>query len=142
MLKFSSVSCTSQRESPLEDAELTVEDPTSQQQPPRFAVKARAYKVFSTLFYTPTPHTQPCDVNWTDFRHAMNIIGFVSVKLHGSAWSFTPKGQGHDESFQHASINFHEPHPSSKLGFMVARRYGRRLTRNYGLSGESFVLEA
>lgn len=118
-----------------EDGSLSAED-TAQ---PRFVVKARAYKVFSTLFYTPTPHGQPGDVNWTDFLHDMNAIGFLPVKLHGSAWSFSP-GRDNDNIWQQ-TINFHEPHPSSNLAFVVARRYGRRLTRNYGLTGDSFVFE-
>lgn len=45
-----------------EDGGLPVQD-TAQ---PQFAVKARAYKVFSTLFYTPTPHSQPGDARELD----------------------------------------------------------------------------
>lgn len=96
-------------------------------------------KVFSTLFYTRTPYGQPGDVNWTDFLHAMHAIGFLPIELHGSAWSFSP-GRDIDNVWQQ-TINFHEPHPSSKLAFVVARRYGRQLTRNFGLTGDSFVLE-
>jgi hypothetical protein len=39
-----------------------------------------------------------------------------------------------------SSIIFHEPHPSNKIPYVIARRHGRRLARAYGWSGETFVL--
>lgn len=36
-------------------------------------------------------------------------------------------------------IQFHEPHPASKVGMWVARKMGRRLTGAYGWDGETFV---
>ncbi|KAI1325326.1 hypothetical protein F5Y16DRAFT_423072 [Xylariaceae sp. FL0255] len=105
---------------------------------PVFEVKARAYKVFRNIFYMPTPGSQAGEVNWTDFLHAMHAIGFEPTKLHGSAWSFRPCNDKLDVFGQ--IITFHEPHPSSKVPFWDARRFGRRLTRKYGLTGDSFVL--
>ncbi|KAI6087008.1 hypothetical protein F4821DRAFT_278293 [Hypoxylon rubiginosum] len=105
---------------------------------PVFEVKARVYKVFRNIFYMPTPGTQAGEVNWTDFLHAMHAIGFEPTKLHGSAWSFRPCNDKLDIFGQ--TISIHEPHPSTKLPFWEARRFGRRLTRKYGLTGESFVL--
>ncbi|KAI0873013.1 hypothetical protein GGS24DRAFT_502200 [Hypoxylon argillaceum] len=102
------------------------------------AVKQRAYKVFSILFYEPNASNQPGEIAWTDFLHAMNAIGFVPEKLYGSVWQFTPLA-GSQEVVERA-ICFHEPHPSGKLAFRTARRYGRRLTRTYGLNRTSFVL--
>ncbi|KAI1764647.1 hypothetical protein GGR53DRAFT_466201 [Hypoxylon sp. FL1150] len=105
---------------------------------PVFEVKARVYKVFRNIFYMPTPGSQPGEVNWMDLLHAMHAIGFEPTKLHGSAWSFRPSNDKLDISGQIISI--HEPHPSSKVPFWEARRFGRRLTRKYGLTGDSFVL--
>ncbi|KAI1122970.1 hypothetical protein F5Y10DRAFT_286614 [Nemania abortiva] len=104
-----------------------------------FPVKKRAFKVFSTLFYEPNATEQPGEIPWNDFLHSMNTIGFVPEKLYGSVWQFTPLS-GSQGVVEH-SISFHEPHPSSKLAFRTARRYGRRLTRTYGLNGTSFVIQ-
>jgi hypothetical protein len=38
-------------------------------------------------------------------------------------------------------INFHEPHPEKKVPFRTCRRYGRRLNRAYGWTGDMFILE-
>ena len=118
-------------------------DSISHQQ--HFVVNKRAFKTFSTIFYKPSSHTQPGEIPWTDFLYAMNGIGFASRKLYGSVWQFTPVSlatsagdDGHLDA--NHSIHFHEPHPHSKFSFRVARRYGRRLTRTYGISGSSFSL--
>ncbi|KAI8944782.1 hypothetical protein F4801DRAFT_585079 [Xylaria longipes] len=108
---------------------LTSADPQQNDVPQTrvFSVRKRAYRVFSTLFYEPNATEQPGEIAWTDFLHAMSVIGFVPEKLYGWVWQFTPLG-GSQEIVEH-TISFHEPHPSGKLGFRSARRYGRRLTR-------------
>ncbi|KAH0565252.1 hypothetical protein GP486_001349 [Trichoglossum hirsutum] len=103
---------------------------------PTFAVDKRALKVFKTIFFTPSASSQPGEVAWGDFLHAMSSVGFVAKKLYGSAWQFTPTKLDAE-----CSIQFHEPHPSGKIPFTTARRHGRRLTRAYGWHGEIFVLE-
>jgi hypothetical protein len=65
----------------------------------------------------------------------MDSAGFSAEKLQGSAWKFTPRRLDVE-----GSINFHEPHPSNKIAFYVARRFGRRLERAYGWKGEQFRL--
>ncbi|KAK7703128.1 hypothetical protein SLS57_011071 [Botryosphaeria dothidea] len=102
---------------------------------PSFAVDKRAHKVFSTLFYTPSASSQPGEVAWTDFLHAMTSTGFTPEKLYGSVWQFSPTKLDVERSIQ-----FHEPHPSGKIPFLVARRHGRRLNRAYGWHGGMFVL--
>jgi hypothetical protein len=101
---------------------------------PAFLVDSRSLRVFQALFHNPSEKAAPGDIPWTDFLHAMVSVGFAVEKMHGSAWQFTPKDV-------HKSIQFHEPHPSSKLPFNQARRYGRRLASRYGWSGEMFQLE-
>ena len=103
---------------------------------PTFAVDARALKVFRIVFFNPQANITAGEVAWRDFIHAMTSIGFAPQKLLGSAWQFQPL-----ESDAGRSIQFHEPHPKGKLAFVVARRYGRRLTRNFGWSGDMFVLK-
>jgi len=102
-----------------------------------FKVDARSLKVFRTLFFNPSVTSSPAEVAWTDFLHALASTGFVAEKLYGSVWQFRPaKGLDGIER----PIQFHEPHPAKKLRFVVARRFGRRLFRNYGWTGDMFVL--
>ncbi|KAF2143937.1 uncharacterized protein K452DRAFT_285979 [Aplosporella prunicola CBS 121167] len=103
--------------------------------PPTVAVDKRALKVFSTLFYTPSQHTQPGEVPWPDFLHAMASAGFAPTKLYGSVWQFAPQ----DCDVQR-SIQFHEPHPAGKIPYRMARRHGRRLERAFGWNGGMFAL--
>jgi hypothetical protein len=103
-------------------------------QKPSFALDTRALKVFRTLFYTPSLNATPGEVAWTDFLHAMASTGFDIEKLYGSVWQFKPTKLGVERSIQ-----FHEPHPSGKLRYTTARRFGRRLNRAYGWEGSMFV---
>ncbi|KAF2274260.1 uncharacterized protein EI97DRAFT_451823 [Westerdykella ornata] len=104
---------------------------------PVFRVDRRAYKVFKSLFYS-ADHDLPGEISWFDFLHAMVTVGFSAERLHGSAWNFAVNGS---DIGVERSIQFHEPHPSSKVPFHVGRRYGRRLARAYGWSGDAFRLE-
>jgi hypothetical protein len=65
----------------------------------------------------------------------MKETGFTVQKLYGSVWQFTPQGLDVERG-----INFHEPHPSGKIPFRTCRRYGRRLNRAYGWTGDMFIL--
>ncbi|ORY62097.1 uncharacterized protein BCR38DRAFT_394731 [Pseudomassariella vexata] len=116
--------------------------PTPEQPPPSpagplFTVTKRAFKVFSSMFHMPTStltQERAGEVMWSDFLHAMTCIGFGAEKRYGSVWQFTPTRL--DVT---VGIQFHEPHPVGKISWMVARRWGARLGRNYGLSGENFT---
>ncbi|CAF9941525.1 MAG: hypothetical protein HETSPECPRED_003636 [Heterodermia speciosa] len=101
---------------------------------PRLSVSPRAHKVFNTLFYVPSTSSQPGELAWTDFLHALTSIGFIAEKLYGSVWQFTPTKLDVEQSIQ-----FHEPHPKGKIAFTKARGWGRRLSRAYGWSGTTFV---
>ncbi|KAI5919459.1 hypothetical protein F4810DRAFT_505420 [Camillea tinctor] len=110
------------------------ENPSDPQ--PYFKVDHRALKVFRVLFYNPTIHTTPGEVAWNDFLYAMASVGFSAQKLYGSVWHFQPSNLDVERSIQ-----FHEPHPSGKIPFLFARRYGRRLNRSYGWLGSMFGTE-
>lgn len=99
-------------------------------------VDAKSLKVFKTIFFVPSTTSQPGEVAWVNFLHAMRHIGFGLEKLGGSAWHFRPS-----IDYERRSICFHEPHPQAKLPYWMARRVGRRLSRTYGWDHETFVLE-
>ncbi|KAI0862183.1 hypothetical protein F4860DRAFT_473804 [Xylaria cubensis] len=103
---------------------------------PTFKVDARALKVFRIVFFDPAADTPAGEVTWRDFLHAMDSAGFTAQKLYGSVWHFQPTRLDVERSIQ-----FHEPHPRSKIPFLVARRHGRRLNRAYGWHGTMFVLK-
>ncbi|KAG0303484.1 hypothetical protein BGZ98_006591 [Dissophora globulifera] len=103
---------------------------------PTFMLDKRALKVFSTLFYQPSANAQPGEIPWTDFLYAMAATGFGIEKLYGSVWHFKPSKLDVEKSIQ-----FHEPHPHSKIPFMIARGFGRRLFRTYGWRGDMFQPE-
>ncbi|TKX27448.1 hypothetical protein C1H76_0285 [Elsinoe australis] len=114
------------------------DSPQSEQQTQtKITVDKKAYKVFSTLFHDPASSSQPGEIPWLQFCHAMRSAGFNAEKLYGSVWSFQPVDPG-----SKSGINFHEPHPSGKLPFREARRYGRRLGRRYGWHIGTFELAA
>ena len=49
-----------------------------------FPVDKRALKVFKTIFFTPSASSQPGELAWGDFLHAMTCTGFTAEKLYGS----------------------------------------------------------
>ena len=101
--------------------------------PTKFTVSKRGFKVFSTLFHSPGREDPPGELPWSEFLSAMASVGFSIRKLNGSAWVFEPM----TDLFRR-SIIFHEPHPTNKIPFQVARRYGRRLERAYGWTIATF----
>ncbi len=123
---------------PSSDAPATAAAPEENDFDPQpiFMVDARALKVFRTLFFVPSATATPGEVAWTDFVHAMTAAGFGAEKLYGSVWHFTPTKLDVERSIQ-----IHEPHPSGKIPFRIARRHGRRLYRAYGWHSVMFVLQ-
>jgi hypothetical protein len=114
--------------------EAVMEETPAEHPSPLITVSKRAYKVFSSLFYNPeTQDTQPGEVPWTEFLHALSSAGFAVQKQYGSAWLFSPL----DGNLR--PIIFHEPHPSGKIPFHIARRHGRRLRLTYGWTADTFV---
>ncbi|KAI4944897.1 hypothetical protein J4E91_008241 [Alternaria rosae] len=109
--------------------------PTNIDAQPTFRLDKRAHKVFRTLFHSPLSRDHPGDIPWHDFLYAMVATGFAAQKLQGSAWQFTPRDLDVEQPIQ-----FHEPHPTHKLPFTWARRFGRRLARTYGWTGDMFQL--
>jgi hypothetical protein len=118
-------------------------EPLGEQSPVRIIkVDQRALKVFSALFHMSSSMSNPGEVPWTELLHAMRSAGFWMEKLYGSVWQFTPRDDnGNGGTTATRSILLHEPHPHSKVPLWHARRFGRRLARAYGWSGQTFVLK-
>jgi hypothetical protein len=110
-------------------------EPVNAPVPATRTVSKRAHKLFSLLFYNPLHGVPPGQVPWSEFLHALSNIGYAIEKQYGSAWLFTPPDVGL------RPIIFHEPHPSGKISIHIARRMGRRLTRTYGWTSDTFVPE-
>jgi len=106
---------------------------------PRFTVGKKTQHTFSTIFFQPSASSHPGEVPWTEFLSAMNTIGFSPEKVYGSAWRFTPR-EGEVSLRQSSQLISTSRIPRGNLRFEVARNYGRRLTRDYGIDGSSFIV--
>ncbi|KAI1129987.1 hypothetical protein F5Y10DRAFT_290237 [Nemania abortiva] len=91
----------------------------------------RAMKAIKLMFPT-TAEEASNGLQWEDFIHAMNDMGFVARNGGGSAVSFEAEGQGR--------IVFHRPHPESKIAPVVLRTMGARMSKSFAWSRESFYL--
>lgn len=112
-------------------------DPPAHMGPaPRVQVDRRTYHVFRTLFFNPGATSTPAEIPWIDFVRAMVAVGFSAELLYGSVWLFCPLMNDQEQSIQ-----FHEPHPRRKLHFTTARRFGRRLNRAFGWTGDTFIMK-
>lgn len=95
----------------------------------------RASKVLTTLFHIDATSDQRGEIPWKDFLHAMTSLHFNVEKLYGSVWQFTPT-----TGSVKRGVHVHEPHPSGKIPFHMARSIGRRLSRTYGWIDDMFDL--
>ena len=127
---------------PQPPTESTAQPPSTPAPPqtPLFLLKKRAYRVFTILYHQPSAQQAPGEISWADFVYALSSIGFLPEKLYGSVWRFVPGPALGAKLGVENAINFHEPHPQDKMAFHMARRYGRRLNRVYGLEASSFGL--
>jgi len=122
-----------------EQAFSAADNAPREEQPQRASIPidTRSLKVFRALFFNPGVASSPGELSWHDFVHAMASTGlFAAVKLYSSLW----QSQRLDVESQ-SRIQFHQPHPRGKMPFAMARRYGSRLTRNFGWDGSLFVLQ-
>ena len=115
--------------------EATDDQEEKQQQPdPIFIVDGSAMQVFNALFYRPSAASQqPGEIPWPDFLRAMHQVGFAMEHLGGSVWQFVPSPDWEQRGSEYSrGIQFHEPHPSHKIPYYMARTFGRRLAKAYG----------
>ncbi|KAK8134001.1 hypothetical protein PG984_006013 [Apiospora sp. TS-2023a] len=95
-------------------------------------VDRRSAGVFEVLFHKPGA-AGGGEVKWTEFLHAMGSVGFQSEKLYGSVWQFSPAAGAAAGLKRVRAIQFHEPHPSSRLPFKIVRAMGQRMKKRFGL---------
>jgi len=93
----------------------------------RIVFSTRARKVLAALFHSHSTCDQRGEIPWKDFLHTMTLLNFEAEKLYGSVWQFTPT-----MGTVRRGVHVHEPHPSSKIPFYIARSIGQRLSRTYG----------
>ncbi|KAI1421771.1 hypothetical protein F5Y12DRAFT_718039 [Xylaria sp. FL1777] len=85
------------------------------------------------FMFPQTPKDANGGLQWTEFVHVMNDMGFVARNNGGSAVSFEADGQGR--------IVFHRPHPDSKIAPVMLQAMGARMNKLFGWKRENFVLD-
>jgi hypothetical protein len=72
------------------------------------------------------------------FLYAMAGIDFGAEKLYGSVWQLRPRTT---LNLRHGMrFHPHGSHPNTEIPYRIARRFGRRLNRAYGWTGDTFRL--
>ncbi|KAI1348841.1 hypothetical protein F5Y01DRAFT_306462 [Xylaria sp. FL0043] len=99
--------------------------------PAPIRVSKRALNAIELMFSKTSQATG--GLQWTDFVHAMNDMGFAAQHNGGSAVSFEANGQGR--------IVFHRPHPESKLAPVMLQNMGSRMEKWFGWKRENFALD-
>ena len=102
----------------------------------KIKVSARAMVVFDTMIHTRRHEVQKGELEWKEILHALTSAGFAAEKLYGSAWQFTPD---REKVGNYGNISLHEPHPDPKVPFHMARAMGKRFSRKFDWSGETFT---
>lgn len=114
---------------PASTAEEQRDTPTS------IVIKPKSLKVFSFLLFDPDNAKQPGGISWHDFLGAMEDAGFSFQKQYGSAWLFS-----HVKFGPAPNLNLHDRH-GAKIPLFIARGIRRRLTKRYGWTTETFVVQ-
>ncbi|TVY82655.1 hypothetical protein LSUE1_G004513 [Lachnellula suecica] len=106
-----------------------------QQLAEKVPVKRSAFNVFSSLFEKGGSESVP----WQDFVNAMAKVGFMSRSSGGSAVTFEPIPGS--KWYEQGTIVVHRPHPVSSLDPVMLRSIGKRMTKWFGWSSETFELD-
>ncbi|GAA6034042.1 hypothetical protein JCM8097_000663 [Rhodosporidiobolus ruineniae] len=100
-----------------------------------FPVARRFYDVWEQVLGG--ENVRRSEVAWSDFRQAMEAIGFLAEKGTGSRWKFHPRGVLKPMG----TIAFHEPHPASSMRVFQVHNVEARLKRRYGLHIGAFDID-
>ncbi|KAJ7140961.1 hypothetical protein C8R44DRAFT_931272 [Mycena epipterygia] len=73
----------------------------------------------------------------TAFAH----LNFELQKIRGSAWTFRHPNGRRSVTGESLIFDLHEPHPEATMRFWEARRFGRRLTKRFGWTLDSFLVD-
>jgi hypothetical protein len=93
------------------------------------AVKKETLDLMSQLF--PVGAQDTGMMRWTHFVQALADAGMTATQSAGSAVTFKVLDQ---------SITFHKPHPEPEIDAIKLRSFAKRLSKEYGWKGETFVL--
>jgi predicted RNA binding protein YcfA (HicA-like mRNA interferase family) len=92
-------------------------------------VSAESLRIFQRMFSTKTDDR---DTKWLDLVSALVDAGFKGIHTGGSAVTFTHEKQG-------GAITIHRLHPDPTMTAIRVRRLGKRLSKWFGWSEETFV---
>lgn len=110
----------------VEDLDLGSEDEKELKTAPQQVTK-RAYEMLKTMFPATAIEANSKGIEWINFVYAMSDMGFSARNAGGSVVSFSSQ-----DASDKRRINFHKPHPGSKIDVVVLRSMGTRLTRHFG----------
>jgi len=139
-VKVKTRATTESEESSRGSASDIVED--DKPEPLRVVVSRGAFSVFQAMFPSPGNEDGTRVVKWGAFVNAMaeGEVGFVARHDGGgSAFTFEPnemskwKGKG--------KIVLHQPHPTPELDSVMLLINGKRMSKWFGWSKETFVLK-
>ncbi|KAH7920974.1 hypothetical protein BV22DRAFT_1039175 [Leucogyrophana mollusca] len=123
---------------PPSDPTPALSDTSTPSAPPeQIPVPARTHKTLRNIFRLTSSDeisSQLGSVMWSDVLQAFSQLGFTILKTRGTSWRFTKAGE-------ESSFSVYAPHPEPNLDFWKARRLGLCLTRRFGWTIDTFVLE-
>lgn len=96
---------------------------------PQIAVKKETLDLMAQLFPVGA-NNDAGPVRWTHFVRALADAGMTATQSAGSAVTFRVQDQ---------SITFHQPHPELEIDAIKMRGFGKRLSKKYGWTNETFV---
>lgn len=95
---------------------------------------SRGMGIVRALIYTASAEDVPQQIQWRDFSSTMARLGFQILAISGSSYIFKP-------SWINIPIHVHRPHPQNVIGLVIACRIGKRLTKRYKWTADSFEQE-
>lgn len=104
------------------------------------SIDGRYMHVIDALFHRPgAPRVN--EVEWDDFIRVMAHIGFSIEPGNGASHSFRVASRSAIFPVHSLGevITVHRPHPRTALSFIQMRETGRRLTRAFGWSADTFT---
>lgn len=120
----------------------------------KIPLKSRAFSLI-TLMYPTNALEASKSIEWDQFVHAIGDMGFTARSAGCSAVSFEKVGKSphrfgdsgdsefrsDGEGEKNTRIDFHKPHPISKIDPVMIRGMGRRMSKWFGWGREGFELE-
>ena len=123
-----------------EDEKINMAHSVEKESSPTIPVKRRAFDVFTLMFPVNAEEASQM-VDWDKFVHAMSDVGFAARNGGGSAVIFEEESEG-TKGHDGGKIIFHKPHPVAKIDSVMLHSMGKRMTKWFGWSRNSFLLQS